>query len=416
MATKLKDEYNKYGNVIQTATNDLIDAENATYEQLRRQNEQLERQRQADTQANIKTFTDYLNQGYNADQAMLMAAQQNTVNAQKEAKQQVDADRKAAKWTGLTELAASIANLVGVGQGAVSQNYRQYSQDWMQKADRDMHYHRARIDNLKERQRALQQRQQQIKLQNNLTLAQMQAAARKESTDAQQRLAEQQAAHARNIAGLQYKGTQAAAEAALQGGVTQAKMDQADAHQRASLGAQAAARAANMRAAGRNPDGTINERYIEDNLNAQKQMSGWKKNKDGKWMAPATGADDMINFRVSSYATPEGTLPAFDVHVSASRLNNSILASINDFTDVSSRQKREIEQLINSGGKADDIAKKLMTYIGPSKQMREFVKELNNELKEEEPEEVEPPKPEPRGAARDTTRFNGNTGLGSDYK
>lgn len=407
MAKKVKEYYDEYGNLIRQSTADQIAAAEEANAQWSQDMAAAEQARLATEQANLQTVAGYLSQGLSAQEAMLKASQDQLAKAEAEGRQQVRADINAAKYTGLTNLAASVANMIGVGgHNAVSQQYRDYSQDWMRKADMDMRTHRMRIDNLRERQRGVQQRLAQLKTQNNLTIAQMQNDAAKARDAYNARMADARRTQAMDLAGMKAKGDNAAAEAALQGGVTQAKMDQQDAHQRAQLGAQAAARAAQMRAAGRNPDGTINPDYIKAEVDAQKQMQGWTKTKSGKWVAPATGADDLIDFRVSSYVTPEGTLPAFDVHVSASRLNNSILASINDFTDISNRQKREIEQLINSGGKADDIAKKLMTYIGPSKQMREFVKELNNELKEEETEDVEPPKPASRGAARDTSRFS----------
>lgn len=85
--------------------------------------------------------------------------------AQQEALAQQEAERKAARWTGAGELAASVANLVSVGAGnAVSQQYHTYSQDWMKRADENWRANRARIDNLRERQRALQQQITQMKM------------------------------------------------------------------------------------------------------------------------------------------------------------------------------------------------------------------------------------------------------------
>jgi hypothetical protein len=84
----------------------------------------------------------------------------------------VDAERNAAKWTGLTEMAASIANLVGVGQGnAISQQYKSYSQDWMQKADADARDRRNRIQDVRKRQDEIRLKMQQLKSEENLALA-----------------------------------------------------------------------------------------------------------------------------------------------------------------------------------------------------------------------------------------------------
>lgn len=85
-----------------------------------------------------------------------------TQNAQDE--EQIRNDVKAARWTGATELAASLANLIGVGSfNAANQQYKQYSQDWMRKADADMRMQRARLDNFRERQRAMQMHINQLK-------------------------------------------------------------------------------------------------------------------------------------------------------------------------------------------------------------------------------------------------------------
>lgn len=76
------------------------------------------------------------------------------------------ANDRAATWTGLTELAASMANLIGVGQGnAVSQQYHSFSQDWMRKADADIKEHRSKLDDLRNRQRAIRQQYDTLELQ-----------------------------------------------------------------------------------------------------------------------------------------------------------------------------------------------------------------------------------------------------------
>lgn len=76
------------------------------------------------------------------------------------------ANDRAATWTGLTELAASVANLIGVGEGnAVSQQYHSFSQDWMRKADADIKEHRSKLDDLRNRQRAIRQQYDTLELQ-----------------------------------------------------------------------------------------------------------------------------------------------------------------------------------------------------------------------------------------------------------
>lgn len=111
-----------------------------------------------------KSFADYV-----------LGLRQDLNNAQAEGDQEVKNDLAAARWTGLTELASSIANMVGVGQGnAVSQQYAPQSMNWMQKADRDMKAQRSRIDNLRQRQRETEVKMQQLRSQSALNMAKVQ--------------------------------------------------------------------------------------------------------------------------------------------------------------------------------------------------------------------------------------------------
>ena len=108
-----------------------------------------------------RSFADYV-----------LGMRQELDQAQREADQEVKADLNAARWTGLTELASSIANMIGVGAGnAVSQQFTPQSQNWMAKADRDMKANRSRIDNLRQRQRDTELKMNQIRTQGSLAVA-----------------------------------------------------------------------------------------------------------------------------------------------------------------------------------------------------------------------------------------------------
>lgn len=103
---------------------------------------------------------------YNNDFAAMVKGENDRIMAeQQQAKKQIEADNNAAKWSGLTELVSSVANLIGVGgHNAISQQYRPYSQDWMRKAEQDMREHRYRIDNLRARQNAIRQQMTQMQM------------------------------------------------------------------------------------------------------------------------------------------------------------------------------------------------------------------------------------------------------------
>lgn len=209
---------------------------------------------------------------YNNDFAAMVQGESDRIRAeQQQAQQQLKASQNAAKYSGLTELAASVANLIGVGAGnAVSQQYRQYSQDWMRKADQDMREHRLRMDNIRARQNALKQQQLQIQMgqagqalenarrqadrdfQNNITLA----GARRDAAYAPVQARQQAQKEADE---LYTKGLQTAA--------SQANHEQ-------QLAQSAAQFNARMAAQGLNPDGTPNEGLMRGLVAAQARANG----------------------------------------------------------------------------------------------------------------------------------------------
>lgn len=69
---------------------------------------------------------------------------------------QQKAYQKAAAWTGAGELAAGLANLIGVGAfGSAHQQYNNFSKDWMAKADEERKTRVARSDKMKDQLRTL---------------------------------------------------------------------------------------------------------------------------------------------------------------------------------------------------------------------------------------------------------------------
>lgn len=104
----------------------------------------------------------------------ILAMGEEVRKAEREAAADQLANQRAARWTGATEALASLANLVAVGSGnAVSQQYHDYSQDWMRRADMNAREHRARIANLRERQRSMQDRLLALQAGNADTLAEL---------------------------------------------------------------------------------------------------------------------------------------------------------------------------------------------------------------------------------------------------
>lgn len=149
----------------------------------------------------------------------------------KEDEAQAVADKRAARWTGLTELAASIANLIGVGANdASNQEYHSFSQDWMKRADMDARERRNRFQSIKERQ---------MQMQNNL--AALKAGNAKDLAALRDKAAAQRYAQRLDLADFNYKssaennailakGAEAASNLRLQGGLAGIKTKQTNEH------------------------------------------------------------------------------------------------------------------------------------------------------------------------------------------
>lgn len=97
-----------------------------------------------------------------------------------ENQQQVEQAQQKAAWTGATEFANALTNLIGVAAGgASSQTYKPYSQDWMRIAEEQKKAKQVRTDNLRERQRVMEAQLSTLRTQkgNALVSAQNQAEA-----------------------------------------------------------------------------------------------------------------------------------------------------------------------------------------------------------------------------------------------
>lgn len=91
-------------------------------------------------------------------------------------KDEEQGNKRAAALTGATELAAGIANLLAVGGGNAShQQYRQYSQEWMSKADADIKEHRRRRDSMHDALQELRAKQDDLRAADSVETAKIRA-------------------------------------------------------------------------------------------------------------------------------------------------------------------------------------------------------------------------------------------------
>lgn len=101
--------------------------------------------------------------------------EQRAADEKAEADAQQKRDYNSAKWSGLTELASSLANLVGVANGASHQTIRTtYSQDWMRQADANRKEYKARLDRIKDMMESSRKETAQARLNGALSLLKQQ--------------------------------------------------------------------------------------------------------------------------------------------------------------------------------------------------------------------------------------------------
>lgn len=201
-------------------------------------------------------------------EAMIGEREKEIARAQQEAVADYNASQRAAQATGMTHLASSIANLIGVGGfNASNQVYQNPSMDWMKKADQDKFINRQRIDNMRERQRAIQQHLLDIKAQGEGALIGYD----REAANIRNQFAMNMAGARRDadLAAARYEaeGAVNAAQAGAQGAQAVASARNQEASlglQQDRLNAEKDRYAAQMRAQGYNPDGSPNPAYMQE--------------------------------------------------------------------------------------------------------------------------------------------------------
>ena len=192
---------------IQDANQQYLDAANAAQQQ---QNEQWDAAR--------STLESSLNEGYGGMEAIIAAGEERLKREQEIANAEYLASQKAASVSGLTHLAASLGNLIGVGFfNAPHSDYQNPSVDWMKKADQDKQIARQRIDNLRDRQRLVQQQLLQMKISGAGQLAGMDMDKARQGYQHGINVANAQREGARDVASLNAQTAQQAAQTRLQG-------------------------------------------------------------------------------------------------------------------------------------------------------------------------------------------------------
>ena len=346
---------------LEAANNAYNEANNAAIEANRQQ-----------SNAAIGSFADMVNQ-----------YAENIRRAEDEGAAQVAASQRAARWAGATELASSIANLVAVGgHNAVSQQYRPFSQDWMRKADQDARMNRMRIDNLRERQRAMQGQLANLRL-NDAARA-LELAREQAKTNYQQGLTMAETRYnttinplnqaARNAEAVGKIGVQAASDVA-----STAQRDRQLDQSAASLAQRQREHNAEMMAKGYNPDGTINEEAMSKIVKASQAAkgSGSGKNSGNSYDVTVDGNRYTIDMADKTFNAA--------IEFGNADLKKDIvkMSGANDWNDLKNRIEKkgdlqdyaQIVKAIEAGG--EDNVETIRTFISNN---RDDLNEFNSHL------------------------------------
>lgn len=294
--------------------------------------------------------------------------QQELAEAQTEDARQKRIDYNTARWTGLTEVAASILNAIGVGNGASNQVIHPYSQDWMKKADADAKERRSRIDRIRENLATQKERLAQGRLQGVLALAGADRDRLNHILQMRGNLSSAQHKAAMDILGMGYQNDMARANAGAQGalqgislGMQEDNMREGRAIQRAAQAQQAADLAqrdrqfnAKMAAKGFNPDGSVNPEYMSRIVTA------------GGSLGSGSGSNIVVTFGAS------GDIPQESIKIKSGSLLTTIQANLDL---IPAEDNKRVQHIINDTSKgADEKAKALLPYIKDNKALRDIIK------------------------------------------
>ena len=346
-----EEAYKKYSEALQQYGDENHEAVKSAYDAWQKASADAESARQAGVAQVRTSLENSLNEGIGGVEAILKEGNRQVETAQQEAVDQQQREQKAAMWTGAGEVAASLANLIAVGGfNAVPQQYKQYSQDWMKKAEENWKQNRARIDNMRERQRAIQQQLIQMKMNAGSTLANFDLGEVNAANAYANRQADARLKSAVDLAGIKGQTAQAVAQAGLQGATTKLNLDVQE-QARKDAKAQHAAQ-----------------------IDLQYDLHGWTKDpKSGRRVAPPSsdtkGGSSNITISIAPAKKGEkGTRMTIN--------SGSLLGTINANRDLlKADDVKAIDRVLRDTSKsADEKGKELQQYIKTSPELLRLLK------------------------------------------
>ena len=344
---KYQNEVDKYAQQQQAASGQYIQqAQQALDEQNRQTQEQIGVIDNANQQAEA-SFYNIVNQ-----------RNQELQNAQKENDILTNAETKRNTWAAATEMATAIANLAGVARGASNQQYQGMTQNWMREADANRKHRQSRLDAIKDKQAQAQMHLAQLRQGNTTNLAQLKISAADKQANGRLGIAKEAYGAQTDINKTQMSATMQGIGAEQQESMAKSSKD------------------VTMLANGFVPDASAPGGYRYDESLAMDRAAA-----NAKASAAAgggSGSSSNINLTVKGNATGG---KAEVINIKPESLRANVLAHISRVSDLSEEQKTQVSGLINqlsaagsTGKNAEEISRRLITFINDSKELYDLVK------------------------------------------
>ena len=256
--------------------------------------------------------------------------------------QQVLSDMEAsrAKWAGVTEAAAALSNLVGVGSfNSANQQHHQYSADWMKDADTKRQQRDARLDNIKANLDAMRMKSSQLKAANATTLAKMQQEA------------------AEKAAKLKYDTETAVAAAQL-------KKAMADEEAARDMEALEKKQQHETEMLEEKQQFTASE-SAKDRASKERIYGVYGENGKGS----GRGSSIALTIPEDADGGPEETL-----YIKPGSISATLSASVKSISDLDENDKAELELALLEGGSEAAMRSRILPFVTKSKQLRALLR------------------------------------------
>lgn len=255
-----------------------------------------------------------------------------------------DIEASKAKWAAVTEAAAALSNLVGVGGfNASNQQHKQYSQSWMQEADRQRQQREHRIDDIKSNLDRLKERSAALKQGNATALAKMRVDAVAADAAAKEAAAKREADRELSIATAMAKQAQTDEDAERETENLNARLRSNETVARTQANARVGAATATA-------DAKVETQRIK-----------------------TEGGSGSGTIKVTIPANNEKGYPQRTLNIKSGSIRPTLAAGINTVTDLTEEEESQLNRDLMLAETAAQVENVALKYLSKSKQLQDLL-------------------------------------------